>query len=87
MHLRQTRTYVEMELSPSSYDEIAQKMREADYGHAFLSGVFGGAIDMHGLAIVRAAEESAIVAGSVTLSPDTAKLGVVRVDGQTASVK
>lgn len=51
--LRTTYTYVLMELSQAAYDEIAGKMRAAGYDHAFGSD---GAIDMHGLAIVPAAQ-------------------------------
>ena len=45
-----TYTYVELEVSASAYDEIAQKLRAADYGH-----VFGkrGEIDMAGIALTR----------------------------------
>jgi hypothetical protein len=53
MHLRTTHTYVELELSPAAYDEIAGKLKAADYGHAFMDD---GAIDMHGLAVTRAPE-------------------------------
>lgn len=48
--IRSTYTYVTMELSAAAYDEIAQKMREADYGHAFNED---GEIDMHGIAVIK----------------------------------
>jgi hypothetical protein len=48
--LRTTYTYVELEISPQAYDEIADKLRAADYGHCFGED---GTIDMHGLALVR----------------------------------
>ena len=44
-----TYTYVLMELSQVAYDEIAKKMREAEYDHAFGED---GEIDMHGIAVV-----------------------------------
>lgn len=47
--MRSTHTYVIMELSKHAYDEIAEKMREAGYDHAFGED---GEIDMHGLAVV-----------------------------------
>ena len=50
MGLRQTHTYVELELSPAAYDEITAKLREAGYDHAFMDD---GEIDMHGLAVTR----------------------------------
>ncbi len=46
-----TYTFVHLELSPGAYDEIASKLRDAGYDHAFLEG---GALDLHGLAAVRA---------------------------------
>jgi hypothetical protein len=47
--IRQTHTYVTMELSAAAYQEIADKMRAAEYDHAFNEE---GEIDMHGLAVV-----------------------------------
>lgn len=44
-----TYTYAIMEISQSAYDEIATKMRDADYGHAFGAD---GEIDMHGIAVM-----------------------------------
>ena len=48
--VRQTHTYVTMEVSPSTYEEIADRMRAAEYDH-----VFGrdGEIDMAGIAIAK----------------------------------
>lgn len=43
-----TRTYAELEVSPAAYDEIAAKLRAADYGHVFTKD---GLIDMHGIAL------------------------------------
>lgn len=42
-----THTFVTMEVSRAAYDEIAGKMRDAGYGHAFVDGL----IDMHGIAL------------------------------------
>lgn len=44
-----TYTYVEIELSHAAYDEIAAKMRAADYHQAFHDA---GRIDMQGIAVV-----------------------------------
>lgn len=46
-------TYVIMHLSPSAYEEIAEKMRAAGYGHAFHEprNRSETVIDMHGLAV------------------------------------
>ena len=52
--LTSTHTYVELELSDAAYEEIQQKLREASYDHAFMND---GAIDMHGLAVVREKRE------------------------------
>ena len=45
-----THTYVTLEISFTAYQEIAAKLREAGYDHAF----DGQTIDMHGLALVPA---------------------------------
>lgn len=47
--LRQTHTYVELEISKAAYDEIAGKLKAAGYDHVFMED---GAIDMHGLALI-----------------------------------
>jgi hypothetical protein len=52
MTLRTTYTYVELEVSAAAYDEIAGKLRAADYDHAFNDGT----IDMHGIGLTRAAD-------------------------------
>lgn len=46
-----THTFAELEVSAAAYDEIAGKLREAGYGHAFVDG----AIDMHGIGLTRGA--------------------------------
>jgi hypothetical protein len=48
--IRQTHTYVTMELSVPAYEEIAEKMRAAEYDHAFGRE---GEIDMHGIAVTK----------------------------------
>ena len=50
--LRQTHTYVTLEVSEMTYAEIAEKLRVAGYDHAFDRN---GEIDMHGLALVKEA--------------------------------
>ena len=45
-----THTYVELKVSGSAYDEIAAKLRAADYGHVFGKD---GEIDMVGIALTR----------------------------------
>lgn len=49
MGIRQTHTYVTLEISGAAYEEIARKLREAGYDHCFNDE---GEIDMHGLALV-----------------------------------
>jgi hypothetical protein len=44
-----TYTFVTMEISKAAYEEIAAKMRDAGYDHAFDED---GEIDMHGIALV-----------------------------------
>jgi hypothetical protein len=50
---RHTHTYVTLEISAAGYDEIAKKLRDADYGHCFNAA---GEIDMSGIAVIRAPE-------------------------------
>lgn len=50
-----THTYVTLEVSPTAYDEIAAKLRAAGYGHVRENGE----IDLHGLGLVRGAEQPA----------------------------
>ena len=52
MGLSATHTYVICEVSASTYNEIAEKLRNAGYEHAFGED---GEIDMHGIAIQRTA--------------------------------
>jgi hypothetical protein len=47
---RSTHTYVELEISRAAFDEIAAKLKAADYGHAFIDPA---TIDMHGIAVTR----------------------------------
>lgn len=58
--IRATHTFAELELSQSAYDEIATKLRDAGYDHAFTEG---GAIDMHGIGVTRA-EDAVAAAGT-----------------------
>ncbi|MBY3433066.1 hypothetical protein HFN89_02585 [Rhizobium laguerreae] len=46
-----THTYATLEVSIEAYDEIAQKLKDASYGHAFMED---GVIDMHGIGLLRA---------------------------------
>ena len=49
-----SRTYVLMQVSPATYNEIAQKLRDAGYDHALhLDDGHGNAtaLDMHGIAL------------------------------------
>jgi len=48
--LTTTHTYAELEISGAAYDEIYNKLRDADYQHAFMEN---GVIDMHGIGIAR----------------------------------
>jgi hypothetical protein len=54
MIIRQTHTYVILELSAPAFDEIKQKLEEAGYQHAFHSDSREGiVIDMHGIAVAK----------------------------------
>jgi len=50
---RTTYTFATLEVSRETYDEIEAKLREAGYDHAFVDG----AIDMHGIGLVRKPKE------------------------------
>lgn len=57
-----THTFAELELSPAAYDEIAAKLKEAGYDHAFIREIRHGVevsatIDMHGIGVTRAARK------------------------------
>lgn len=47
--LRATRTYVILEVTPQVFQEIAAKLREAGYDHAFSED--DSVIDMQGIAL------------------------------------
>jgi hypothetical protein len=51
--LRQTRTYVTMDVPPELYDLVRQKLLDAGYGHAVDDKE--GELDMHGIALVKQA--------------------------------
>ncbi len=51
--IRQTHTYAVLELSPSAYSEIREKLAAAGYHHAFN----GDVIDMHGIGVTTEAEQ------------------------------
>ncbi len=48
-----TRTYVELEISEAAYNEIAEKLRKADYGHVFIKNRQHELINMYGIALVK----------------------------------
>lgn len=47
--LTHTRTFAEMEVSAAVFEEVAAKLMDAGYDHAFVDG----ALDMHGIALTR----------------------------------
>lgn len=65
-----THTYTELEVSRAVYDEIAAKLREAGYDHAFMreSSMTEPTIDMHGIGLVL---EGTHVAEQKTAAPLT----------------
>ena len=50
-----TRTYARLDVSEAAYNEIAGILTRAGYHHAFHQHGYGMVIDMHGLALSRAA--------------------------------
>jgi hypothetical protein len=75
--LRRTHTYAEMEISPAAFDEIAEKLKDAGYGHAFIreEGCWP-TLDMHGIGLVRGADTAA----EVRIAPSMAERLVPRFD-------
>ena len=51
-NLKQTYTYVELPLSIMAFEEIKQKLLDADYGHCFINDGKKLKIDMNGIAVV-----------------------------------
>ncbi len=48
-----THTYVELEISEAAYNEIAEKLRNADYSHVFIGNDRHELMDMHGIALLK----------------------------------
>lgn len=48
-------TFVTVAVSARTYDEVAELLQEAGYGHAFMRHIEPPMIDMHGLALERKA--------------------------------
>lgn len=62
-----TYTYALLDVSGPTYDEIAAKLRAAEYDHAFHED---GAIDMHGIALVRVTQKENAMADVFEGNPD-----------------
>lgn len=56
---RSTYTFAILEVSPAAYEEIAGKLRAADYGHCFHKDSGRIVIDMQGIALQSANAVSA----------------------------
>ena len=52
-----THTYVIMELTKASYEEIMSKMKDAGYDHVFNEHDGRQVIDMHGIAVSEVKDE------------------------------
>lgn len=65
-----THTYAELEVSRATYDEIAQKLRDAGYDHAFMPerNRESPTIDMHGIGLIL---EGTAMAEQITDAPLT----------------
>lgn len=61
-----THTCVELEISAAAYDEIAAKLKEADYHHVFMDN---GSIDMSGIAVTRGIGVSVLKAALIAGTP------------------
>lgn len=68
-----THTYAELQVSHSAYQEIYRLLKQAGYEHAFDPDT--GAIDMHGIGLVSAAEAQAVpVMGPAVAITDAGKI-------------
>jgi hypothetical protein len=59
-------TFALLEVSPEAYAEIAAKLREAGYDHAF----YDEALDMHGIALIEKKPPKQTVLEKLTLHED-----------------
>lgn len=57
--IRQTHTYVTLDVSPEFFHEVAVKLKAAGYNHAFSHD--GREIDMHGIALVSADSDHKVI--------------------------
>lgn len=64
MPLRQTHTFVTLEVSPAAYREIEGKLRAAQYDHCFIAQDGETVIDMQGIALKVNANICAMCGGS-----------------------
>ena len=62
-----SRTFVTMEVSARTYDEVSAKLQEAGYGQAFDRSVEPPLLDMHGIALERTTEVD-VTGGPVTFT-------------------
>lgn len=51
--IRQTHTFVELDLSPEAFEEIRRKLADAGYHHCFVDSTDDDSLrlDMHGIAV------------------------------------
>jgi hypothetical protein len=81
--MRHTHTFAVLEVSQAAYDEIAAKLKAADYGYCFLGSDGVPVIDMGGIALQ--AEAPAVM--SVTDQPAKPPSGLWRNDPATPEGK
>lgn len=55
--MRSTHTFVILDLSPSAFQEISNKLRAAGYDHTFMQEDGREVIDMHGIAVAAETED------------------------------
>lgn len=57
---RSTYTFATLPISPAAYTEIATRLRDAGYDHAFTEADGQEAIDMHGIALTTLPKPTAV---------------------------
>ena len=73
-----TYTFALLMVSASTYDEVERLLRAADYDHCF--GHADGAIDMHGIGLVREPEKEIQLADVFEGAADGAVLSDVNIE-------
>ena len=56
--IRNTHTFVILDLTPAAFAEISEKLRAAGYDHVFMESDGRSVVDMNGIAVAREAGDT-----------------------------